>query len=89
MAAAAMALLAARPERGAGSARLSLARTAHVLLDAGSPPEERVRPLEAETVALDTPHGRIECVRPPVSIDGTPLGPLPPNAYGASDLTWL
>lgn len=89
MAAAAMALLASRPERGAGSARLSLARTAHVLLDAGSPPEERVRPLSVQTVALDTPHGRIECVRPPVSIDSAPLDPLPPGAYGTSTLSWL
>jgi crotonobetainyl-CoA:carnitine CoA-transferase CaiB-like acyl-CoA transferase len=88
VAAAAMALLAARPERGGGSARLSLARTAHVLLDAGAGPDERVRPLPVETVALDTPHGRIECVRPPVSLDGVPVEPAPPGAYGAAELTW-
>lgn len=89
LAAAAMALLAARPERGAGTARLSLARTAHVLLDAGPPPDERVRPLVPETVVVDSPHGRVECVRPPVSIDGVPVDPAPPGAYGASPLTWL
>lgn len=89
MAAAAMALLAARPVRGAGSAQLSLARTAHVLLDAGPPPDERVRPLVAETVALDTPHGRIDCVRPPLSVDGVPVEPTAPGPYGAAELAWL
>lgn len=89
MAAAAMALLAARPERGAGSAALSLARTAHALLDGGPPPDERVQPLVLETVAADTPHGRVECVRPPVSLDGVPVDPAPPGAYGGADLGWL
>jgi crotonobetainyl-CoA:carnitine CoA-transferase CaiB-like acyl-CoA transferase len=88
MAAAAMALLAARPERGAGSAALSLARTAHALLDAGTPPGERVRALVPETVSMDTPHGRIECVRPPLSIDGVSVDPSPPGAYGAAELAW-
>ncbi len=89
MAAAAMGLLAVRPERGAGTARLSLARTAHVLLDGGTPPGERLQPLVPELVAIDTPHGRIECVRPPVSLDGLPVDPAPPGAYGAAPLTWL
>lgn len=89
MAAAAMALLAARPERGAGSAQLSLARTAHALLDAGPPPDERLQPLSVETVALDTPHGRIDCVRPPLGLDGVPVEPTAPGAYGAAELAWL
>jgi hypothetical protein len=89
MAAAAMALLAARPEQGGGVAQLSLARTAHALLDGGAPPDERVRPLVPETVALDSPHGRLECVRPPLSIDGVPVDPAPPGAYGGAALGWL
>jgi crotonobetainyl-CoA:carnitine CoA-transferase CaiB-like acyl-CoA transferase len=89
MAAAAMALLAVRPEHGGGGAQLSLARTAHALLDAGPPPDEPVRALVPETVALDTPHGRIECVRPPLSIDGLAVEPAPPGAYGGGGLGWL
>jgi hypothetical protein len=89
MAAAAMGLLAVRPERGAGTARLSLARTAHALLEGGAPPDERIQPLVPEIVAIDTPHGRIECVRPPVSLDGLPVDPTAPGAYGTAPLTWL
>jgi hypothetical protein len=45
--------------------------------------------LVLETVAADTPHGRVECVRPPVSLDGVPVDPAPPGAYGGADLGWL
>lgn len=89
LAAAAMGLLAVREERGAGTASLSLARTAHALLDAGKPSEERLQPLVAQTVTLDTPHGQIECVRPPLRIDGVPVEPAPPGGYGDAELGWL
>lgn len=88
VAAATMALLAVRDEVGAGSASLSLARTAHALLDAGAPPDGPVTTLRPETVLLDTPHGPVEIGRPPLRIDGVPAEPEAPGGYGAAGLAW-
>lgn len=74
MAAAACALLAAGRS---GHARLSLERTARVLLEAaadGGDPPAASSPAEAKgqplTVELTTEHGRVTCVPAPVRVDG-------------------
>ncbi len=87
VAAAAMGLLARRPERGGGGARLSLARTAHALLDAPPPVGERVD-LAVPTAETDSPHGRLHHVLGPALLDGRPLSPAPPGRYAVADLAW-
>lgn len=79
MAAAACALLAAGRS---GHARLSLERTARVLLDGGggagrSHPSPSTDP-RPETVELTTEHGKVTCVPAPVRIDGRRPPVLPP-----------
>ena len=79
MAAAACALLAAGRS---GYARLSLERTARVLLDGGggagrSHPSPSTDP-RPETVVLTSEHGKVTCVPAPVRIDGQRPPVLPP-----------
>lgn len=88
MAAAALALLAGRDDRGAGSARLSLARTAHALLASG-PPGGSPRAMEAQTVVRRGAAGALEHVPPPVWIDGVRADPAPPRPLGQDPLEWI
>jgi crotonobetainyl-CoA:carnitine CoA-transferase CaiB-like acyl-CoA transferase len=91
MAAAAIALLASRSRGAAGTARLSLERTAHILLG-GRPSATR-----APARGLDVPlrhtlshYGRIDHVPPPFIHGDQELDYLrAPTAYGASALEWL
>ncbi|AMM33876.1 L-carnitine dehydratase/bile acid-inducible protein F [Sinomonas atrocyanea] len=90
MAAAAVALLAARGRGIAGTARLSLAATAEELLRADRPaaPAQAVG-LPVETRQAHSAYGVLEFVPPPLVLGGTqleyPNGPLP---YGGSALGW-
>lgn len=87
VAGAVMALLLRRAREGAGSAHLSLARTAHLLLQAppvgGSPAELDVRMQETPS-----PHGVLRHAVGPVSRGGAPLRLDAPGPYGAADLAW-
>jgi crotonobetainyl-CoA:carnitine CoA-transferase CaiB-like acyl-CoA transferase len=87
LAAAAMGLFVTRTEGGGGTARLSLARTAHALLDAG-PPEGTVTGLDVPLAESDCPHGRLRHVAGPVLQDDRELPLAPPGEYGAADLGW-
>lgn len=82
MAAAACGLLAAGRS---GSARLSLERTARVLLDGGgsecSHPSPNTGP-RSETVEMTTEHGRVTCVPAPVRVNGRRPPVLPPLPTG-------
>ena len=89
VAAAAMALLAVRPERGGGAARLCLARTAQALLDAPTPAGALPCELDVPLGETDSPHGRLVHVTGPVLRDGTALSLAPPGEYAAADLAWL
>ena len=87
VAAAAMALLLRRTRDGAGSAHLSLARTAHVLL--GLPPVGGARTqLEVMTQGSQTPHGLLVQAVGPLARDGVPVPLAVPGRYGAADLSW-
>jgi crotonobetainyl-CoA:carnitine CoA-transferase CaiB-like acyl-CoA transferase len=88
MAAAAMALLAARPRRGAGSARLSLAKTADSLLDEGPRADARTLELAVDTTTVSSAHGSLTRTQSPVLLDGSPLALPAPGRYGAADLAW-
>lgn len=87
VAAAAMALLLRRSREGAGSAHLSLARTAHLLLQmpsvSGAP-----RQLEVRTQQTRSPHGVLRQAVGPISREGVPVPLGVPGRYGAADLSW-
>lgn len=91
VAAAAMALLARRHERGSGLARLSLARTAHWLTTAaasrGNPADVAVpEPTRRE---VQSPHGRLAHVPLALRVDGAALDAMtPPNRYADAELSW-
>ncbi len=87
VAAAALGLLARRPGRGGGGARLSLARTAHALIDAPAPAGELVD-LPVPTAHTTSPHGVLRHVIAPVRLAGAPLPLAAPGGYGAADLAW-
>ena len=71
MAAAVLALLAVRPQRGGGSAHVSLARTAGLLLDAGpDPAAAQPQAVTVPTTDTSSPHGRLTRTASPVSLDG-------------------
>ncbi|MDQ0258958.1 CoA transferase [Sinomonas atrocyanea] len=89
MAAAAVALLAARTRGIAGSARLSLAATAHELLRAGPPPASAPADLTVGVRRAASSYGELDYVGPPLAVDGRPLEyPHPPVRYGTSPLEW-
>ena len=88
MAAAVLALLATRTRQGAGSAHVSLAGTAGILLDAGPDPAAQPRSLTVLTTETSSRHGRLTRAASPATLDGSPL-PLPaPGEYGAAALAW-
>ena len=89
MAAAVLALLAVRPQRGGGSAHVSLARTAGLLLDAGPDPAAQPQAVTVPTTDTSSPHGRLTRTASPVSLDGISLTLPAPGEYGTADLTWL
>lgn len=94
VAAAAITAVAHRVETGAGSvSRLSLARTAALLADAGRAPEAPVLhlpltgPLEERTYA--TPHGPARRLRFPLVVEGNDLfWERPYEAVGSSNPVW-
>lgn len=94
MAASAIQALSERLKSGrGGSARLSLARTAKLLVDAGQVPEQL--PLRAEEpgdqglVVEQTAWGPAHRLLPPVTISGTPLQwDLPAGELGSHRPQW-
>jgi crotonobetainyl-CoA:carnitine CoA-transferase CaiB-like acyl-CoA transferase len=91
MAAAALRGLARRRDSGTGGRwRLSLARTARLLVEAG--PQPPADPPGAATVSGDveaTSWGPARRVRPPLSVDGAPLRwDLPARALGSDPAAW-
>ncbi|MEA5453693.1 CoA transferase [Sinomonas sp. JGH33] len=89
MAAAAVALLAARRRGVVGSAHLSLIATANQLLRAVPAPGEPVTlPVPLRQASSD--YGELDFVPPPLRIGGQQLEyPHPPELYGSSPLRWL
>ncbi|WP_018154858.1 CoA transferase [Demetria terragena] len=90
MVTAAAQLLAARARgEGAGSAQLSLARTADRLY-AMTAPDAAIESLQpVETFRVDSAYGHLEFVPPPVDLPDRPLAyPSPPSRYGADELGW-
>lgn len=90
MAAAAVALLAARGRGITGTARLSLAATAEELLRADGPDAKaQAVGLPTQTRQTHSAYGVLDFVPPPLALDGAqleyPSGPLP---YGGSLLGW-
>lgn len=88
VAAVALGLLADRAEHGGGHARLSLARTAHALLDAPPPAGPPVDLPPVPLASTDSPHGRLDHVAGPLLLDGRPVPLAAPGRYGASPLEW-
>lgn len=89
MAAAVCDLLAQREHAGGGSARLSLASTAHRLL-AAPPSDAPIGEISPRMVTTRSAHGLLEHVAGPVLLDGALLPHAgPPGEYGAADLAWL
>ena len=89
MAAAALSLLDRRRRGiGAGSAHLSLAATAQVLL--GMPLAlAPAKVMEVTTMSIRTPYGTIVHIPPPFTADGKPAAyPSGPQRYGSSALQW-
>jgi crotonobetainyl-CoA:carnitine CoA-transferase CaiB-like acyl-CoA transferase len=88
-AAAVLALLARRRDSGAGWAHMSLARTAHLLLDL--PPVERAEhELPVLTGEADSAHGQLRYALPPVRTAAKRLQyRWPPGRYGADPLAWV
>ncbi len=89
VAAAALGLLARRPDSGGAAARLSLARTAQALLGAPTPAGATVEELAVPLAETRSPHGRLLHVAGPVLRDGAVVPLDPPGAYGAAELAWL
>lgn len=88
VAAAALALLARRSVAGAGWAHLSLARTAHLLLDLPPSGGDR-RELEVPREETESIFGQLSFAAPPVFADGSRIGyRWAPGAYGAERLEW-
>lgn len=94
MAAAAMRLLARRPQEGGASARLALARTADWLLQHPAPALEAAPGSDGPECPLwlasaASPYGNLEYVRPPIFADGVPLDfPSAPRRYGQDPPEW-
>lgn len=89
MAAAAVALLAARSRGIAGSARLSLIATANELLSAGTLAQGEPVDLPVQMRRAASAYGELEYVGPPLAVAGRPLEyPAAPVRYGISPLEW-
>lgn len=91
MSAAALALVTARPRGVAGSAHLSLARTAQELLGLpGPPPGTEPSALPAPALRSGSgDYGSLTYVPPPLQINGQQLEyPWLPPLYGSADLAW-
>jgi crotonobetainyl-CoA:carnitine CoA-transferase CaiB-like acyl-CoA transferase len=93
MAASAIRLLAQRLNDGAGgSARLSLARTAKLLIESGPGPDEALRAEDAQDQGLiveQTPWGPAHRLHPPLKMTGTPLQwTLPATDLGSHRAQW-
>ena len=93
MAASAIRLLAQRLNDGAGgSARLSLARTARLLIEQGPGTDEVLRPEDAQdqnVLVEQTPWGPAHRLHAPLSITGTPLQwTLPATELGSHPAQW-
>jgi hypothetical protein len=90
VAAAAVALLAARKRGVAGSAHLSLATTAHELMSSDPPANAQQVPLAVPHREARSPHGVLDYVPPPLIVNGVRLEyPHPPELYGSAALAWL
>ncbi|KHL00711.1 CoA transferase [Sinomonas humi] len=91
MAAAAVALLAARERGVTGSAHLSLATTAAQLLRSRPmpPDQEPSAVLEVPLRHAQSAYGLLDFVPPPLRVAGQQLEyPHPPELYGTADLRW-
>ncbi|WP_460157646.1 CoA transferase [Pseudomonas sp. S2_H10] len=93
MAASAIRLLAQRLNDGAGgSARLSLARTAKLLIESGPGPDEALRGEDAQDQGLiveQTPWGPAHRLHAPLKMTGTPLQwTLPATDLGSHRAQW-
>lgn len=88
VAAAVLALLARRATAGAGWAHMSLARTAHLLLDLPAGDGDR-RELEVPREETESPFGHLSFAAPPVFADGHRIGYRgAPGPYGSDPLEW-
>ena len=88
VAAAVMALLVRRSRQGTGSAHLSLARTAHLLLQSPAPAGAESRQLEIVRQETQCSHGLLSQAVGPLSRGGVPLPLGAPARYAAADLSW-
>lgn len=94
MAAAAMRLLARRPQEGGASARVALARTADWLLRHEAPNIEPAPAYDGPDSPLwlataESPYGTVEYVRPPIFVEDVPLDfPSTPRRYGTDLPEW-
>lgn len=89
MAAAMVALIAARPHGLGGSAHLSLARTAMELLAAPAASEPAVALEPVELRVRSSAYGDLSFVPPPVVVNGAQLEyDRAPGVYGSSPLRW-
>ncbi|MEE2570669.1 CoA transferase [Pseudarthrobacter sp. J64] len=91
MAAAAVALVAARAQGMSGSAHLSLARTAGELMRLPTPPAHaRKQELDVPLRTSPSDYGDLVFVPPPLVVEGRQLEfGVPPQRYGTSPLAWL
>lgn len=90
MAAAAVALVAARAREGVtGTARLSLVRAADRLFEAPPPDVPAEVPGEPALERTASDYGELVYARPPFDLDGAPLTyPGPPGTYGSDSPVW-
>ena len=93
MAASAIRLLTERLNTGrGGSARLSLARTAKLLIENGPGTSEALRPEDERDQAMQveqTPWGQAQRLQPPLTISGTPVQwALPATELGSHRPQW-
>lgn len=71
----------------AGIVRISLLGAARTLLALPAPGDTEPFPLEVPTIELDTPHGHLVTVPPPLTVDGSPItGPV--GRYAGSEARW-
>ena len=71
-----------------GIVRISLLGAARTLLGFDPPPAQGVLPLAGVRVELDSPHGHLALVPPPLTLDGTTIE-RPVTGYAASGAHWV